>query len=229
MSAPVVVSLSGSPFLQIKAGHVGRAMPWGSSWTSIRIIARLSVTHSGEDALGLPYFGMGVASGANQWVGDNPTRHCIFAAINAGFLDYTTTTRTAYLLGATLTYKARKRIVVTDTDSASAIGGAAGYLSADPAYRSFFAVDLVRSGGNINVNCVLPTTNDLYDVPQTWMREVCSTPTFFAPPTGSISAGTARALAVDEGTYGVLDHVFFYWDRASVPLNISDLVIGKMA
>lgn len=196
-----------------------------SSWTKMRVAARLCIRDQGVNLTGTPRLALGLCSGSTNTFGAATTTHFVGVVTNNATL-----TRNAgppvYYSGLNLA--ACKRVGSTLTTNASAINGGGSFMFAQPAdgYRTLFFVDIEKGSPNYTMNAFYRNSSTGADVSADDFLYYAQLDT---PSLTGYNFGTARTVAVDEGADGTLDHVNPAWSMASPQIEISDLAIVKLS
>lgn len=234
MAAPDIFSVDSNLTARFSAGQAGVQLPFPATWTSVRIGILFSVQDSGGNILGTPLFILGLTSGSTNWYRDVSTTHFVGIVSRVA-----TWTRQAggppnvFYLPDVNAWQPLKRIGITNTN-ASGVAGASVVIgstrSGNPLY-GFIVLHITKGSPNYTLQTWDPSTNaaGYTSITQALFRDVMEYETLVTPlsPWGTIVASTARTVAVDEGTDGVLDHLYFAWDRTSPAVLVNDIAIAR--
>lgn len=208
-----------------------RPLPFGSSWTKLRIGIRLHARNYAADITGLgingtpPRFAFGLSSGTANLFGDSTTTHFLGVRWNAATWTLTGSNRFLVPAGSLLPIK---KVGVTVTSGTAfypstqwGIGAGADSSVAD---RTVLFLDFTKGTnytlqllGWINTGAV-PT-----DVSAEDFR---SQMTSLAPALSEHALSDAQVLAVNEAD-GVFDTVTFHWNQTEPQMEIEDIALKR--
>lgn len=194
-------------------GEAIRAPVYLDDWTTIRIGLAGAFTGFTGSLAGTPRFAFGVRSGDTNGYG---------AALSDNVLGF----RSGQ---ASLTYAAGPpatvnpfassgrfftKIGATITDAAAG-GGGNGFFSADSTVRSYVAMEITKGSPNFSLSLVSVHVSGTISTDVTEALFLTYMESGALAPGGTYTTYGPTTMAVDETTDGVLDHLFFYWDRTS--------------
>lgn len=223
MSA-ALVTYSGDRRLVLSGNEAIRApiygaLPWAGQ---IRIGLRGSFVNASGDITGTPVLAFGLCRGKLGNGATTPT-HVVGVRTQA-----TSFTRSAgppayHTIMTSTSMQAFKRVGATLTSTGLSITGGTGNIlfSADTAVRNaLFANMTISSSSSMAFKIAGPGTSgsaqhDLTDAEFQAMMEQADLSTVSSVVTGYAATSAGIAFAVNQGTDGVLDNIFVYWDRTS--------------
>jgi hypothetical protein len=198
----------------------------GTSWTKIRVWARISVTDSGADLTSTPRFAIGIQSGDTTRFLDagGPTNWC------GMITNVATISRTAgppVLYGAGSLYYAAKKVGTTLTLASTLNGNTIrlGY-DATTANRICVAVEITKGSPNYNF-ISLSQTGTAADLSLATLEAqiVLATPSIAQH---IYNSGGSINLAVSEAA-GTFDAVGFAWNHSDSLVELSEHGVVKLA
>lgn len=208
--------------LSLGGGQARRRPEYLSTWNKVRFGIRLSFNGS-ANLTGTPqiFFGMCAGIGITGGYANATTGNCLGVAAFTSTWTYAGSP--AYY--GSITLKTRKRIGSTLTDGSS---GTSFYFTGNPAtMRSLMVVEITKGSPNFNIEVVAPTTTGSAQVDATDLNLVsmmeASTMSGAAAVLSGYGTSGPLAVAMDEATNGFLDCFNLYWDRATVPLEVSEI------
>lgn len=123
-------------------------------------------------------------------------------------------------------YVPAKRVGSTTTTGTTFFTGNFIVFDATTANRSARYVDIQKGSPNYTLNIFGRDQNAASDVSQ---AQFIAQSALTTPAITNHSLRTAQTIAVNEGTDGTLDHVCIAWDRSGPVIEISDLLLVKLA
>lgn len=201
-----------------------RLLSIGSTWNKIRVGVRLIVNGSAA-VVGTPRFAMGVCSGtANPFNnGSASTDHFVGAATKFATWGYSG--NIFYINGGTADWLPTKRVGTTTTEGTTLVGSLV-LPSVTLAKRWCLFLDIEKGSPNHTLQAFY-TNNTL--AADTSKETFLSTVEVEACSLTHHAFGTARTLAVDEGTDGALNAVNISWDRTSPTIEICDIALVRFS
>lgn len=194
-------------------------------WTKLRFGVRLSMTDSGANVTSTPRLAIGLCSGNTNLFLDATTTHFLGFIWNAATWTRQVGPPVSYYPGAGAVCLA-KRIGTTNT-----IVGTPGenplIYDATTANRNAVYCDITKGSPNFTGKLFIRTVAAASDVD----LNTFLTQSELASPTitnHSVLTGVST-IAIDEAANGTLDHVCVAWDRSTPQIEISDLVVVKLA
>jgi hypothetical protein len=131
-----------------------RPLPFGSSWTRLRIGLRLHARNYASDIINTPRFAFGLISGTSNLFGDGSTSHFVGVRLNAATWTLTGSNRFLVPNGSIIPIK---KIGTTVTSGSAffpasqwGIGAGADSAVAD---RTVFFVDFIKGSPNYSIQC----------------------------------------------------------------------------
>jgi hypothetical protein len=190
-----------------------------TGWSKIRVALLMQMTDAGVNLTGTPRFAVGLCSGSSDIIGDASTTHFVGAITNGS--EFTRETTPARYAGSN-SLRAAKRVGTTLT-----VGGAAAstFRFHTTAPQMFF-VDITAGSPNYGVQIFYYTSATAPVVTHSdfLTQSLIGTPSFTNH--GYLAS---QAVAVNEGTDGVLDHGCVWWDQAASNMQILSWRMYRLA
>lgn len=194
-------------------GEAIRAPIYLDNWSVLRIGLRCAFSGVSGNITGTPRIAFGVCNGETNGYGAALSDHVVGIRNNLATVVFTAGSPNyinPFSNNFVHVFKRVGAVVTTTTPS-----GPLGLVSADTTVRSYVGLEITKGSPNFSLQFTAANTsgevaNDLTDALFTQFMESGT----LLPP-GGFTLSTLATLAVDEGTNGVLDHLFVYWDRTS--------------
>jgi hypothetical protein len=239
--------------VKLSEGEIIR--PWkDDSWTKIRVAIRYCAL---DDPSSAPSAGaaflFGVCSGSTNTLGSATTDHAIFfgnARYTGTYNPYSQNTSLtdesfSYAMSSTPYAKICKRensLTNTPTDTSISFNTSfhLNLLGTSVGSSTFYAgcgwLDITRGSPNYTVRAGFPSIDSTSTTSPavsraTFLEQMISSSD---PDSAGLIAlkatlPTAKSLAIDEATYGTLDHVCVFWNRSAPTVFIQDIIVVKLA
>jgi hypothetical protein len=201
----------------------------GTSWTKVRVAARITITDSGAALTGTPKFAFGMQSGAatdgsNLFLSSGGPVHW-FGIYTSGLATWNRAAGPPVLYGngAVSCGLTSKKIGTTITSGANAYYPE--LVDATTAGRGVLFLDVTKGSPNFTLNVfarTVATSNDV-DLATYLAQVVLDSPTV----TNHTFLG-AQTLAIDEATNGFFNAVGFAWNRSDALIELSDVTVVKL-
>ena len=201
----------------------------GTSWNSIRVGCRISITDSGANLTSTPRLAFGIQSGiTNLWLDANgPTNWCGIVTTPA------TLTRHAgppayYDVGNEVMYLVAKKVGTTLTTGAAAWGSTflPFLFDATTASRSVIFLDILK--GSPNYTFATMVHDQLGSVGDVSLYTYLSRIILATPTVANHNRNTGVTLAVSESA-GTFDSVGISWDHSDALIEISDITVVRLS
>lgn len=236
MAAPIIVSRTFNTVVdnRAKLANSNIARLWsssiGTSWQSIRIGCRLSISDAGADLSSTPRFAFGICSGTSNIFMDATTTHWLGACTgNSTWTRTTVDGVTAYdtndfSIGRPL--NASTRIGSTLTVGTRLDGGTHVYmLDCTTAHRAMLFLDITKGSPNFTLRAFFKNASGSdVDVTSFLTQMELATPSF-----DGHTFPVGQTIAVDETTNGFFNAVNIAWDRTTPAIEISDVAVVKFS
>lgn len=215
------ISAANDRRIVLGSGQAKRRPIYLATWTKVRFAIRFSFDGS-ANITGTPLLFMGMCGGVVNGYANTYANALGFASISSTW----TLAGTPAYYGNPL-FKARKRLDTTNIDGSNNFSA---YLGAAPAsIRNALVVEITKGSPNFTLNAVCPTTTagaqtDISELQLVNMMEAATMAGAAAVVSGYGEAGASNfSVAMDEAANGYLDCFDIYWDRSTVPLEISNI------
>jgi hypothetical protein len=203
------------------------ARPHGiSTWTTLRIATRVSITDSGASLTSTPEFAFGLCAGTTNIYKDATTDH--FAGVRTSLATWTRTTTNTVLNYQTAggAWQPLKRISTTTTTGTVIAGYGANFAVVAAANRYLMFLDILKGSPNYTFTMFI-LSGATFSVDATAADFLAQAP--LVTPNFNYHAVTGTTtLAVDEVANGTLNAVNFYWDHSDANIEISDLAAVRI-
>ena len=211
--------------LELGGAEAIRAPSYLDDWTKIRVGLQFSFNAVASNITTSPDLSIGVCHGSDNVLVASTADHVVGCRLIG--VTYTHTTGPPAYFDAGSNKQGRFKKVVSTVTSAT-VGGTFGtpqYFPNATAVRNILLVEITKGSPNFTLAMAVACTagaaqSDVTDAMlQTMMEMATITNATVSAAAGladnSYNVETYSTLAVSEGTNGVLDHLFVYWDRAT--------------
>jgi len=211
------IQLSNSNFARLWSSDLG------TSWTTLRLACRISMTLTGADLTSTPRFSYGVCSGTSNIYMDATTTHWYgLLSIESAWYYYTN----GYAFGYGGTHpQPTKRITTTNT-SGSSWNVTPRAVNSTTENRSVLFLDITKGSPNFTGKIFCRNGDTTGDVTlATYLAQaVLSSPTVT-----NHTMSSDVTLAIDEATNGYFNAVNIAWNRSDALMEISDIAVVRLA
>lgn len=212
--------------LSLGNGQGARLLEYLTTWSKVRIGLRLSF-NGAANITGTPQLFVGMCSDTANAYADVSTDNSVGISVVTSTWTYAGSP--AYY-GA-IQGVARSRVGTTTTDSSTF--GSSVYLPADVATNRSALIVEITKGSPFTVSAVHPSTTggaqtDISDAQIVSMMEA-STMTGAAAIVSGYGAQTPLNMTIDEAGDGYLNALNIFWDRSTVPLELSDVLHRRVS
>ena len=225
--------------LILQTGQAARVLSIGTSWSTIRIGARLAFDDLGVTVRGNPRFYMGVLSSPSAGLANGPltdtTSHFV-GNIDQGTSWVRATSPTRYTVASSTSAKGKK---VGATVTGIATAGGQRLYSGDTTIRVIQIGEIVKGSPNFTIRLAQNTsTSTPADTTITQLETAMEAASMVAAVAYLDGEGIGdyvnvsssdTAIAVDEGTDGSLDAICVAWSIDSPACYVSEVLFNKIA
>lgn len=203
-----------------------RALPFGTTWQSIRIGMRLDMRDTGADLSSTPRFWFGVCSGSTNLVSDATTTNFCGCATNVAtwgrsatrYNKLTSGIVCATRVGSTNVFSSGGNVL----SGSSIIQNQAASAAAD---RGLWFIQITKGSPNYTYRCFYSQTDGAADRSHTEFLEQMEQVT---PSLTGHAWSNAVVLATSEAA-GAFDHIMISWERTYPEIEISDIAVARFS
>lgn len=200
------------------------------TWNKIRIAVRWGARYMSPGPAGNITWMLGLCSGSTNLPGDATCTHAVGCGHNTGSAwtpSGVAGTTAHYGTGQILAMK-KVNTTFTTTLYLESSGDISAGADQTGKQRDLFFLDITKGSPNYTLQTYCRYfSNTALDISATNFLLYAETEAGLTLV--PYEYGTARALAVDEGVDGALNHVFFWWSRTQPMIEISDIAIVKFS
>ncbi len=204
-----------------------RPIPFGTSWTKLRLGIRMQMTDTGSGLTSAQFF-MGVCSGSTNIFGDETTTHaCGWRSTGVWTRETSGSAVHYHPTGGTM--KPTKRVGSTITDGTAFFPVTACRFNAraasEIAARTVIFVDVLKGSPNF--------TFQLFGYTDSTAEQDVSRDTFLVevaraiPSISNYTQSATQTLAVNEAD-GSLNHVGIHWDQSVPMMELCDIAVSRL-
>ncbi len=230
-----IITTYGDRRMTLSKGECIRAPLVEGSWSRLRIAVSGSFTDSGGPVIGYPRLAIGVCSGSTNVMVAGSADHVvggITGSASWGRNPNDDFNQASYTFPAKM-LSAFKKVGSTLTEQAPA-SGTSLFSASMGLPPNVLMIEIAKGSPNYTIQSIAPSGNlgQWNTVPLPYLlhamlaSSIHNAMSFFDFPYDDYVLTTS--LPVDEGTDGVLDHIFVYWDRTS-PKFTFDIYHNKIA
>ena len=203
----------------------------GTSWTKIRVGARVSITDSGATLTSTPRFAFGIQSGISNLFLDagGPTHWAGVVSYEASWGRYVTPVKYDLSGESGPCMKVSKKIATSLTEGSTVASARICIADATVASRIVMFLDITKGSPNFTFNLFTWQNNigngAMGDVTlATYLAQIV-----LASPSITNHAAESATLAVDEASNGYFDSVGFSWNRTDALIELSDVTVVRLS
>jgi hypothetical protein len=203
---------------ELAAAEAIRKPIYAENWNTIRLGLQFSYNGVAANITGTPIFAFGVCKDFANVLVASTSDHVVGMRPNVATFTNNTGPPSYFSLGATA-WQSFKRVGSTITTAVNA-NASNCFLSNATTIRNGIFLEIVKGSPNYTLKLAVPITSgaaqsDLTDTEFLAIMELGSlanVATVKANYSATLPTGT---LAVDQGTNGILNHIFVYWERSA--------------